>query len=208
MLTSLHKSNCRIPGGLLLLGSVFAAASTGCASYYSHYGSLSVETSEGKTRTAVISWESAEKPGWLGGSDASPVILETECSQRVLVFRGGDDLARPCGPGGEEAGGVYWCGDPAKDKNYEQTAAVSSQTICGHIEGSKGENAIADLGSRLAVTISCWPAQAVVGSGDDAVNQDYLRPSPVPYQFVVKKVSRGSTDDRKPVFSEKACKEE
>lgn len=191
-------------GGLVVSASL--ALSAGCASYYSHYGTLNVETAEGQTRKAVISWQSADRPNWMGGPETTPITLETQCSERVLTFREAGDASNRCAPEGESA--IVWCGDPKADRVFDQSAMAKAGSVCGQIVGANGASQISELGSRLDVTVSCWPDQAVVGEGEDAVNRDYLRASRVPYPFVVKTVEMGSSEDRKPVLSEKICEEE
>ncbi len=174
---------------------------TACASYYSHYGSLTVETPTGKARQAVISWESEEG---IGGVNTTPIRLETQCSERVLVFRD-PTHATECQKAGDS--GIVWCGDPLQDLNGSGQA-VAPGTVCGQITDGGKAGQVGELGNRLQVTISCWPSEATVGQGDDSINLEYPRASTVPYQFVVKKVTRGSPEDRKPVPSIKACKDD
>lgn len=177
---------------------------SGCTTYYSHYGKLTAENASGQTRDVIISWESGEKPNWLGGTVTTPILLETQCSERVLVFRDGTDEGRTCAPGKD---GILMCGDTARDLEQAGSRKVSPGMICGEIKDDGGATTIADLSSRIQLTLQCWPAETEVQRGEEKVNLDYLRASPVPYQFTVRKVQRGTIDDRKPPFDLKACKE-
>ncbi len=178
---------------------------TGCASQYSHYGSLTSENAAGQTRDFAVSWRSAESLSWLGGTHATAVTLESQCSERVLVFREAGDPARTCG--GPDTG-IVLCGSEGQDLLRSGSRKATATDVCGEIRGLEGVvQDIGGLSTRIQVYIHCWPAQTEIQRGEDKVNQDYLRASPVPYQFSVKKVVRGSSDDRKPVFDTKVCKE-
>jgi hypothetical protein len=180
------------------------AGLSGCSTYYSHYGTLTAENAAGKTRDFTISWESVESPGWLGGIKSTPLLLEGQCSERTLVFRDAEDPLRTCG--GSESG-IFWCGAPGQDLLSAGSEQASAKDVCGVVRDSGAAARIGDLSSRIQLTINCWPAESEVQRGEDKVSIDYLRASPVPYQFSVKKVLRGSLDDRKPIFDMKACKE-
>lgn len=192
--------NCLGRWSLLLLAQPLLG---GCASYYSHYGKLVTETAAGDTREVLVSWQTEERPGWLGGVNATPIVLETQCSERRLVFRNGDDPQSSCR---SEEAGIVWCASPGEDLAADGLTALPATTVCGLINDASGRPSIGELASRFQLTIRCWPAEPRVKQGDEEISRDYPRASSVPYQFVVKRVERGSTEDRKPAFDQRVCK--
>lgn len=185
------------------LGMMMLTYLSGCTTYYSHYGKLTAENASGQTRDVIISWESRERPGWLGGTVTTPIILETQCSERVLVFKDAQDETRTCA---QSKDGIFLCGDTARDLEQAGSQKVPAGMVCGEIRDEAGSTSISQLDTRVQLILHCWPAETEVQRGEEKVNLDYLRASPVPYQFTVKKVERGTLDDRKPPFDQKECK--
>ena len=100
------------PAYFRLMVSVFVvpmAMLSGCASYYTHYAMFPAENSAGETRQVRVNWQSAEYPGWwFAGDKATPVKLETQCSDRVWRLRD-DEEASACGEG------IRACGEAGRD---------------------------------------------------------------------------------------------
>ncbi|MCH8497272.1 MAG: hypothetical protein LAT63_02235 [Marinobacter sp.] len=70
-----------------------------------------------------------------------------------------------------------------------------------------GTARIAELGTRLSLTVSCLPVSPVMVRGGETENHDYLRASVVPYNFQVRRARSGSFDARLPVLSAAECDE-
>jgi hypothetical protein len=189
-------------GVLVVLSSLLVL--NGCASYYTHYAMFPAETSAGETRQVRVSWQSAEYPGWwLASNKATPIRLETQCSERV--WRITDPSHRDSGACAE---GVRACGEPGKDLLAVTGQPVTGKEVCLEVEQGATLQSVADIGSSFGLLVSCRPQHAVVRYGDEEVNLDYLRPSPVAYIVHARKVPRGTLSARLPSFNESECKED
>lgn len=190
--------------GLACTGILVLSLTSGCSTYYTHYGKLTAETADGKVRQGLVTWESGENPGGFGGRDTTPIYLRTQCSERVAVFREAGDPQRSCG--GEKPG-IFWCGEASGLLQRGGTEAADRGHICGEITDASGSTTISGLGSAIKVRLNCWPARTERGQGDDKINLDLLRASPVPYEFKVRKAPRGSLEIPRPLLSKRGCKE-
>lgn len=176
----------------------------GCASYYTHYAMFPAETSAGETRQVRVSWQSAEYPNWwLAKNKATPIRLETQCSERV--WRITDQNHSDSGTCGE---GIRACGEPGKDRISATGQPATGKDLCVAVEQGATLQGVADIGSSFGLLVSCRPESVVVKRGDDEVNMDYLRPSPVAYTVHARKVPRGTLSARLPSFNESECKED
>lgn len=173
----------------------------GCASYYSHYATFPAQNSSGEVRQVRLSWDTADYPDWwLVSDEATPILLETQCSNRVWRLRDNShDKAGACG------GGIRACGQPALDEGRSQGSPATETTQCLAVNPGNKNARIAELGGKLKLQVSCRPALAVQGQGDEKRNMDYIRASSVPYTVYVRKAPRGSLLAKIPKFDKTVC---
>ncbi|SOB75787.1 hypothetical protein SAMN04488490_1426 [Marinobacter sp. LV10R510-11A] len=185
----------------LLALSGLLVMQSGCATYYSHYAMFPAENSQGEPRTVRLSWHSAEYPSWWFVSDrATPLTLETQCSERAWrLYDGSHAEAGACGQG------IRACGESASDRLVQEQPSVNASDACMLVNPSDSEARIADISGRLELLVACEPVSAVKGEGKDAVNVDYIRASTVPYTVYTRKTPRGSLSARPPKFDRSVC---
>ncbi|MBW4936285.1 hypothetical protein [Marinobacter sp. F4206] len=173
----------------------------GCASYYSHYAMFPAENSAGESRQIRVSWQTAEYPDWwLANNKATPIRVETQCSDRVWRLRDeADEDAAGCGVG------IRACGEPGVDVQAPGGNPVLDEAPCMVVDPSNPDARIAGLGGKLELLVSCRPVSPTRGQGDEKRNLDYLRASPVPYTVYARKAPRGSLRAKMPEFDESAC---
>ncbi len=194
-----HKSTNGLSRLLAVLGLL--VMQSGCATYYSHYAMFPAENSQGEPRTVRVSWQSAEYPDWWFLSDrATPITLETQCSERV--WRLFDDSHAEAGSCGE---GIRACADSGLDRLASGGGAANSNDQCMAVNATDPQARIAAVSGRLELLVTCEPASATKGEGKDAVNVDYIRASTVPYTVYTRKTLRGSLNARPPKFDSVAC---
>lgn len=176
----------------------------GCASYHTHYAMFPAQNSAGETRQVRVSWQSAEYPEWwIASNKATPIRLETQCSERVWrITDNSHDDAGAC------SGDVRACGEPGQDLLATTGRPVSAQDVCMAVQSPEGAARVADIGAQFSLLVSCQPASPTRAQGGDAVNVDYLRPSPVAYTVYARKVPRGSLSARLPSFNQSECIED
>ncbi len=174
--------------------------SSGCSTTYSHFGRFSAENSAGEAREFLLEWETSEG---LGGSSSSEITLKTQCSARTLVFMSQMDQEKGCiATDGSE---VVLCAQPDLDLTMDGLPVSSGTLACGSIRGENGATRPETFGKTVELNIFCFPAETTVDSGEEKQNVDYLKASVVPYVVTVKKVVKGSGDDRPPVLSGRVC---
>lgn len=175
----------------------------GCASYYSHYAIFPAENSAGDVRQIRLFWDTADYPDWWLASDkATPITLETQCSNRVWRLRDdSDDKAGLCGEG------IRACGQPDLDIDPLQGSPITETTRCLAINSEDANGRIAELNTKVSLLVSCQPAVVSKGEGDEQYNMDYIRASAVPYIIYVRKAPRGSLRAKMPRLDESACDE-
>lgn len=179
---------------------LFVCLLSGCASYYKHYGSFSAENSAGEVRQFLLTWESADYPSWALFSDRStPVTLTTQCSERKWQF---DDDAERSNCSSE---GIVSCGVPDLDLTSDGQRLPSESYVCGRITDDQGAQRIADLGRIVLLTMNCRPVATNTKKGKDIVNQDYLKPSIVPYRVSTKRADIYDMAARPPELSDNIC---
>lgn len=189
----------RLMGGLGLL--LFF---TGCASYYSHYAVFPAANSAGEPRQTRLTWETAEYPGWWFAADqATPIILETQCSQRRWYITDHTHLEAQsqCG------GGIGACGT-GRDQIAVTGEPAGGDTVCLTITDGQGAAKVSELGNRFALSVYCQPIAPTMGVGDEQENHDYVRASVVPYTILARKVARGSLNSRPPELKASHCDDE
>lgn len=181
--------------GLLAVATTWLS---GCASYYLHYASFSATNSSGDPREFHLTWKTAEYPSWwIASNEATPVELKTQCSKRVWKMMPAADSG--CGKG------ITACGQPGLDLNSQGQPITSGKTVCVSISDSLHHDQIADLGSNVEVTVSCFPATTKLQQGDETVGTDYLRASVVPYSIQTRKVPLYGLNSGPPPLDEKSC---
>lgn len=185
----------------LLAVAVLLMMQAGCATYYSHYAMFPAENSQGEPRTVRVSWQSAEYPDWWFASDqATPITLETQCSERVWQLH--DDSHAEAG---NCSSGIRACGEEQRDRLAAAGRAASSDDVCMAVNAIDPQAQIASVPGRLELLVACEPASVTRGEGKDAVNVDYIRPSTVPYTVYTRKTLRGSLNARPPKFDRTVC---
>lgn len=173
----------------------------GCASYYSHYAIFPASNSSGESRQVRVSWQTAEYPGWWLMSDqATPLKVETQCSQRIWVLtdESQSDARGDCGEG------IRACAEP--DVDLTANGRAEGDTVCMAISPANEEARIASLGRQVELNVYCRPAEIERTTGDgDKENMDYIRASSVPYVIDVRKAPRGSLAGRLPELDDAVC---
>lgn len=194
-----HRIFKSLTRSLALTGLLLMQA--GCATYYSHYAMFPAENSQGEPRTVRLSWHSAEYPSWWFVSDrATPLTLETQCSERIwLLYDGSHAEAGACGSG------IRACGEGSGDRLVQEAQTASGSDTCMSLNPSDPEARIADVSGRLELLVACEPMSAVTGEGEGEVNVDYIRASTVPYTVYSRKTLRGSLSARPPKFNQSEC---
>ncbi len=190
--------------GLLWFTVLFSM--TGCASYYSHYGSFSAQNSQGEDRLFVVSWKTAEYPSWaIQDNKSTEITLKTQCSERQWQL---NDLSSDQNQCTEASTGIVACGDPSLDLMLSGKKLQSTNQVCMFISDENDAKNIVDLGHSMLIKVSCLPSVISRKDGDDTKNIDYLKASVVPYSVFTRKVSRYSFNDKAPFMTDKICESE
>ncbi len=177
----------------------WVAGLSGCASYYSHYGSFQSYNSNGEPRLFAVSWQTAESA--LFDASATPIKLTTQCSDRELIFKDGEFDPFPC-----QGSGIVACGSPEFDLDRDGRPVAANSHVCASITDERGAKRIVDLQGKIIITISCWPESTGFDLAGEKKNRDYLRASVVPYTLFTKKVPMYSLESHPPVLSDRICK--
>lgn len=173
----------------------------GCASYQTHYGAFTASNSAGEERQFRVTWTTADYPDWwLASDEATPVLLETQCSARTWMLKDASHRT----PHNDECGtGIAACGDPELD-----IIAASGETADVNVQCMRIANAdrVLELDRQLQLVVACKPKETKTSIDGETVNQDYLRASVVPYSIRVRQAPRDSLSARPPAFDTTACK--
>lgn len=190
---------------LNLCFAVVALLLSGCASYYSHYAVFPAENSQGEARQVKLTWQTAEYPGWwVADNKSTPITVETQCSTRKwrLVDNSHDEASQAgCG------NGIRACGVQGEDVLARTGEPAGPGTRCMAINPADPGALITDIDSSLGLLVSCQPANAVRGSGEDTENTDYIRASSVPYTIYSRKSPRGRLNARPPELDDAVCED-
>ena len=179
---------------------------TGCASYYSHYGSFSAQNSQGEERLFVVSWRTAEYPSWaIQDNKSTEITFEAQCSERQWQV---NDLASEQNQCTESNEGIVACGDPALDLMLSGKKISVNNQVCISVSDTNETKNIADLGNSMLIKVSCLPSVVSRKDGDETKNIDYIKASVVPYNVFTRKVARYSFNDKAPVMTDKICDSE
>ena len=186
----------------LRLSFFFVVATLGgCASYYSHYGAFPAENSAGEARQVVVSWQTAEYPGWwVRDNQSTPIRVATQCSERA--WRLTDDSHRNPASCGE---GIRACGQPGQDLIAATGQPAGEDDVCLSVDPGDGRSKVTDIGQSMTLLVSCQPVSVSRDSEGKEQNIDYLRASVVPYKVYIRKAPRGALNGRPPAMDDSAC---
>lgn len=201
-------SGSRLLLGLLALSGLIAVS--GCATYESHYSRFTATNSAGEPREFLLSWKTARYPSWAMREDvATPVRLETQCSDRVWLLRD-DTMAGACAvtESQEAAAGIRACGQPGRDLDHEGHPLSGEGHQCMSIWDEAGSKRILELDNELMLTVSCYPDPVSRQAGEETVNVDYLKASVVPYSIHTRAAPLYSMNAGPPALDKKACEAE
>lgn len=156
---------------------------SGCATptYTTHYGVFEAENSAGELRQFRVYWQTARFEGWSEDQyRAFPVVLESQCSQRVLRFY--DDSfgeALRCSDA-KDRSGIHFCASARLDET-RRGLALQDKVLCGVITDRNGSEHILDLEGTVLITLSCEPKVKERRAGNKKINTDFLQSSALPY---------------------------
>ncbi|CAN0587762.1 hypothetical protein [Marinobacter goseongensis] len=177
------------------------SALNGCASYYSHYGAFPAENSAGEARQVVLSWQTAEYPGWwVKDSQSTPIRVATQCSERA--WRLTDDSHRDPASCGD---GIRACGRPGQDLVAASGQPAGEDDVCLSIDPGESLSKVTDIGQSMTLLVSCEPVSTSRQAEDEEENTDYLRASVVPYRVYIRKAPRGALNGRPPAVDDSVC---
>ena len=171
---------------VLFCFSLFAG---GCATshYKTHYGVFEAENSAGEVRLFRVYWQTVRYQSWSEDRyQAFPLILETQCSRRDLIFY--DETLgshQRCDDAPES--GIHYCANAAKDESRRGTP-VKDNTVCATITDRSGANKILDLDGELLITLECQPKVKEKMVDGKKENSDFLLGSSLPYIVSTKSV--------------------
>jgi hypothetical protein len=162
---------------------------TACATseYTTHYGLFTAQSSSGEERQFRVYWQTIRYQGWEGSEyRALPVILETQCSERVIrLYDESFGAGLRCKDANEP--GIRYCGTNRLDTDRRGLPIDELQT-CAFITDKNGSNDILSLQGDLLLTVSCRPKQTERMESGKKVSTDYLLNSSVPYAISTRRV--------------------
>lgn len=188
----------------VLLLATLTSLFSGCASYYNHYAVFPADNSSGESRQVKLSWQTAEYPDWgLFGNQSTPITVETQCSSRVWRLADDSHDNEPaCGSG------IRACGQPGMDLVAETGEPAGADTVCMAVNPGEEGAQVADIGGSLSLLVRCAPVKTERQEGEETINMDYVRASPVPYNVHIRKSPRGSLTAQPPELDDSVCDEE
>lgn len=162
-----------------------------------HYGFFEAENSAGELRQFRLFWEVIEVEGFNDKRRYStPLILETQCSERVLRFYDGNYRAQRSCMDSDELG-IAFCGNSALDIDH-RALPIKEGKVCAYASDARGSAKITLLRDEVQITMRCQPKQVQERAGRKWVNQDYLKPSAIPYVVATKSVPGSDRDGHVP----------
>ena len=162
---------------------------TACATseYTTHYGLFTAQSASGEDRQFRVYWQTIRYQGWEGNEyRAMPVILETQCSERVLRLYD-ESFGRGLRCSDADQPGISYCGTNRLDTDRRGLPIEEGQT-CAFITDKNGARDILALEGDLLLTISCRPKQTERIEAGKKISTDYLLNSAVPYAISTKSV--------------------
>lgn len=155
--------------------------------YTTHYGLFTAQSASGEDRQFRVYWQTIRYQGWEGNEyRAMPVILETQCSERVLRLYD-ESFGRGLRCSDADKPGISYCGTNRLDTDRRGLAIEEGQT-CAFITDKNGARDILALEGDLLLTISCRPKQTERIEAGKKISTDYLLNSAVPYAISTKSV--------------------
>ncbi len=169
--------------------AAFVSVLTGCATseYTTHYGLFEAEASSGELRQFRVYWQTVRYQGWKKNEfRALPVRLETQCSERVILFYD-DSFGKNLRCNDMLESGISYCGRNRLDTDRRGLDIIENQT-CAFITDKQGSKDILSLGGELMLTVSCRPRETERLLDGKKISTDYLLNSEVPYVISTKAV--------------------
>mgnify|MGYP003632371772 CR=1 FL=1 len=163
---------------------------TGCATaeYTTHYGLFEAESASGELRQFRVYWQTVRYQGWKKNQfRALPLVLETQCSERVLLFYD-DSFGKGLRCHDMKGPGISYCGRNRLDSDRRGLDITENQT-CGFITDKQGATDILSLEGELILTVSCRPRETERLVDGKKVSTDYLLNSEVPYVVSTKSIA-------------------
>ena len=162
---------------------------TACATseYTTHYGLFTAQSASGEERQFRVYWQTIRYQGWEDNEyRALPVILETQCSERVLRLYD-ESFGKGLRCSDAETSGISYCGTNRLDTDRRGLDIKESQT-CAFLTDKHGAQDILSLQGDLLLTVSCRPRQTERIEKGKKISTDYLLNSAVPYVISTKSV--------------------
>ena|GEM_PF-1445971 len=179
----------------VFIGVLVIVGAAGCATtdYTTHYGIFTAENSEGELRQFRIHWQTLRYEGWTGNQfRVFPVVLETQCSRRKLIFYDSSfGRSRRCLDGDRE--GVYYCADSNKDMD-RHGLELKDDIVCGAVTDQFGATDIRSLKGDVLISLSCRPKQTMKKVKGKKISIDFLLNSELPYVVTTKQVKGRDLD--------------
>lgn len=162
-----------------------------------HYGFFEAENSAGELRQFRLFWEVIEVEGFNDRRRYStPLMLETQCSERVLRFYDQNYRAQRSCMENDELG-IAFCGNPVIDIDH-RALPIEEGKACAYASDARGSAKITLLRDEVQITMRCQPKHPQERQGRKWVNQDYLKPSVIPYVVATKSVAGSDRDGHVP----------
>jgi hypothetical protein len=168
---------------------------TACATseFTTHYGLFTAQSASGEERQFRVYWQTIRYQGWDGNEyRALPVILETQCSERVIrLYDESFGKGLRCSDAKEP--GISYCGTNNQDTDRRGLPIQEGQT-CAYLTDKNGARDILSLQGDLLLTVSCRPKQTERIEARKKISTDYLLNSAVPYVISTKSVEGEDID--------------
>lgn len=175
---------------------------SGCATtdVMTHYGVFTAENSSGKLRQFRVYWQVLRYEGWSSNQyRAMPLVLETQCSQRNLLFYDESfGKSKHCSDADEA--GIFYCADNAVDMT-RNGLELDNGSICGIVTDRKGSTDLLSLEGEILLTLNCRPKKTQKRQQGKLINIDYLLNSEIPYVVKTKAVKGSEIDALIPPLS-------
>jgi hypothetical protein len=171
----------------------------GCATSRTttHYGFFEAENSAGELRQFRLIWEVIEVEGFNDRRRYStPLMLETQCSERVLRFYDENYRSQRSCMANDELG-IAFCGAPGLDIDH-RALPIEQGKACAYASDARGSAEITLLRDEVQITMRCQPKETQERQGRKWINQDYLKPSVIPYVVATKSVAGSDRDGHVP----------
>lgn len=178
---------------LILSASVLILSGCATSEFTTHYGLFTAESASGEVREFRVYWQTIRYQGWEANEfRALPVILETQCSERVLRLYD-ESFGKGLKCSDAQTSGITYCGSNRLDTDRRGLPIEEGQT-CASITDRHGAKDILSLKGDLLLTISCRPKETERIESGKKVSTDYLINSAVPYVISTKSVEGDDID--------------